>query len=89
MMTMVTTKDNPFNFFTQFDDWFAFDTAKGYNTLSYLARVVVSSPDLSEKDQEIAFNQAVDEILRFNLTGNYIRVTDENLEKSQFRPKTA
>ena len=29
---MLTTIDNPFNPFTNFDDWYAFDTSKGYNT---------------------------------------------------------
>ena len=25
----ITTNDNPFDFFTQFDDWYLFDESKG------------------------------------------------------------
>lgn len=69
--TFVTTLDNPFDFFTQFDEWFAFDTQKGYNTCSYVARIAKTSSEMSEKDYEMAINDAVDEILRLNITGNY------------------
>lgn len=70
---MLTTEDNPFNPFTQWDQWFAFDARMGYHTPSYLGRVVRTSDELSESDQEVAFNDAIDEILEFNLTGNYIK----------------
>ena len=32
--TMITTKDNPFNYFTDFDNWYAFDEQKGYINVS-------------------------------------------------------
>ena len=35
----ITTNDNPFDFFTQFDDWYLFDESKGYHTCSLVARV--------------------------------------------------
>ena len=35
----LTTYDNPFDPFTQFDSWFAFDTEKGYYTCSRIARL--------------------------------------------------
>lgn len=85
--TFVTTLDNPFNYFTQFDDWYAFDTQKGYNTCSYLARIAKDSSEMSEFDRMKAINDAVDEILKFNLTGNYIRVVQENGEDDINAPK--
>lgn len=72
---MLTTSDNPFNPFTEWDQWFAFDARAGYHTPAYLARVVRSSSELSESDQTIALNEGIDEILEFNLTGNYVKVT--------------
>lgn len=71
---MLSTSDNPFNPFTQWDQWFAFDARAGYHTPAYLARVVRSSSELSESDQAIALNEGIDEILQFNLTGNYVKV---------------
>ena len=71
---MLTTVDNPFNPFTHFDEWYAFDTANGYNTTSFLARIVVSSDELSEADQSLAIEQAIDEIVQENVLGLYRKV---------------
>lgn len=75
---MLTTLDNPFNPFTQFDQWNAFDVSMGYNTCSYLARIAKTSDELSDADEQIAINDAIEEILSFNVTGNYIKVTKNN-----------
>lgn len=64
--SMITTVDNPFDPHTQFDEWNAWDKAAGYNTLSYLGRVVRTSDELSEADQNQAYDDAVDEIIRLN-----------------------
>jgi len=74
---MLSTIDNPYNPFTQFDEWFAFDTRSGYNTCGLLARIAVTSDDLSDGDQSLAYEQAVNEIMEFNVTGMFIRVTPD------------
>lgn len=71
---MLSTSDNPFNPYTHWEQWYAFDVAAGYHTSAYLARLVVTSYELSDADQDLAITQAMDEILEFNLTGNYIKV---------------
>lgn len=71
---MLTTVDNPFDPFTQFDDWYAFDTRAGYNSSAYLARVVRSSDELSEADQSVAIELAIDEIVKLNVNGMYRKV---------------
>ena len=68
---MLTTEDNPFDPFTEFEDWNLFDTRNGYNTLAYIARVAVTSPNISVPNQHYAVKLAIDEILEYNLTGNY------------------
>lgn len=78
--TFVTTLDNPYDYFTQFDEWYAFDTQKGYNTCAYVARIAKTSSEMSEKDYENALNDAVDEILDFNLTGNYVKTVEKQDE---------
>ena len=47
---MLTTKDNPFDPFEQFDSWFMFDVEKGYYSCSRLARIAVFSDDMTEKE---------------------------------------
>lgn len=71
---MLSTSDNPFNPYTHWEQWYAYDAAAGYHTPAYLARVVVTSYELSEADQTLAITDAIDEILMYNLTGNYIKV---------------
>ena len=48
----ITTIDNPFSPFTQFDEWYQYDTRFGYDTLGVLNRMSLSSSQLSEKDQK-------------------------------------
>ena len=72
---MLTTVDNPCNPFTHFDDWYAFDQAAGYHTLSFLARIVRTSDELSEPDQRLAIEQGIDEIVQENVLGIYMKVT--------------
>ena len=72
---MLTTVDNPFDPFTQFDEWNAFDLQHGYNTSSYLARIVRTSDELSQPDQDLAIQQAIEEIARLNVRGIHIRIT--------------
>lgn len=76
-MVTLTTKDNPYNPFTQYDEWNAFDVRKGYNTNSYLARIARTSPDLPPADYEQAIEDAVNEALKYDFENIYISVSDE------------
>lgn len=71
---MLTTKDNPYDPFTQFDEWYAFDEKFGYHTTGYLARVARSSHELSDVDQDLAMESAIDEIVKENINGMYTKV---------------
>lgn len=50
---LLTTKDNPFNPFTQYDDWKQYDQDYGFNTESYCMRVY-GFPTIDETDDEKA-----------------------------------
>lgn len=73
---MLSTFDNPFNPFTEFDEWYAFDSHKGYHCLGRIARVLRTSDELSEADQVLAYNTAVNETVRINETGMYKKVVN-------------
>ena len=77
IVSMLTTTDNPYDPFDQFDDWYAFDESHGYCTCGYLNRIVKGSSDLSPQDQAFAVNLAIDEILKYNVLGIYKKVTRE------------
>lgn len=71
--TFITTIDNPYSPFTEWDKWLSFDEQNGYFTLSYLARISKTSDDLSLQDEELAIDIAIEEILKENILGIYKR----------------
>ena len=71
---MLTTIDNPFNPFTDWDEWYAYDREKGYNTCEYLARIARTSEELSDSDNAIELNNAIDEIIKLNPLGIYMKI---------------
>ena len=75
---MLTTVDNPFNPFENFDAWFQFDSAKGYNTCNFLARIAKVSDELPENLNEIEVQNAIDEIVEMNVLGIYKKVTPKD-----------
>lgn len=68
---MLTTLDNPFDPFTQFEEWYEFDVQKGYHSCGYLARITNSSDELSEEDELLAIETAMKEIINLNVLGIY------------------
>lgn len=79
---MLTTVDNPFSPFTHFTEWNAFDEEKGYCTLALQARVAARSPELSDADQWLAEEEAMNEIVRENVSGMHLKVTREDIPRA-------
>lgn len=79
---MLTTVDNPFNPFTEYDQWHAYDAQLGYHTPSFLARIAKVSDELSEADQSEAIEAAIDEIVRENVTGMFRKVSESDYKTS-------
>jgi hypothetical protein len=82
---MLTTVDNPFNPFTDFDAWLQYDTTMGYNTASFLDRVANASYDLSDADLALAIQNAIDEIVEENVLGVWRKVSRTSVV--QFEPE--
>ncbi len=76
--SMLTTTDNPYDPFDQYDEWYAYDTRVGHHTAGFLARIVVMSDEISELDQSLAIEFAIDEIVSENINGLYKKVTRED-----------
>jgi hypothetical protein len=73
--SMLTTIDNPYDPFKEFDDWYNFDESKGYHSCSYLARIAKVSDELPEAEEEKAIETAIDEIIKLNILGIYKKVS--------------
>ena len=74
----LTTYDNPFDPFTQFDSWFAFDTEKGYYTCSRIARLTNLTDDMSEVERNEEIERAIDKIIEIDVLDIYKKVKREN-----------
>mgnify|MGYP003420241899 FL=1 len=71
---MLTTFDNPFNPFDNFDSWFLFDIEKGYNSCAYLARIAKTSELLSDYENDLEIQRAIDEIIKHDVLNIYTKV---------------
>lgn len=76
-MVAITTKDNPFDPFDQFSEWYHFDHLKGYDTCEWLARLSPADDDASIVPESFidALNEIViDRMIRLR-PDIYIKVT--------------
>ena len=73
----LTTFDNPYDPFEQFDSWFMFDTDKGYNSCSYLDRIARTSDALSEIENDREIERAIDEIIKYDFMNIYKKIKKE------------
>lgn len=71
---MLTTIDNPYNPFDEFDRWLQFDTGKGYNTCALLARVSTSSNELSEFDESNEIENAMNDIIMYDPSQKFKKI---------------
>jgi hypothetical protein len=74
---MLSTIDNPFNPWTDYDEWLAYDELQGYYSNALLARVVITSDALSIADQRSAIEDGISEIVSQNVSGVHISVPEK------------
>lgn len=79
---MLSTIDNPWNPFKNFDEWLQFDLSHSYNTLAYVARIAKTDSEMDDKTYSAQVNKAIDEILKYNPLPIYIRVSEETDTKA-------
>ena len=72
---MLTTIDNPFDPFEQFDSWFLFDVEKGYNSCDYLGRIAKTSEQLSDEENNEEIERAIDEIIKYDFTNTFKKIS--------------
>ena len=75
MSFMLSLASNPFNPFTDYDKWKRFDEQEGFDTNGLFARVLSTSEEISDADQDAAEEQAIDSIVNNpSFGGMYIKV---------------
>ena len=71
---MLTTFDNPFDYFEQFTSWLMFDIEKGYYTCNVLARIAELADDMTQKERNDEFERAIDVIIKNDFMNIYKKV---------------
>lgn len=74
---MLTTIDNPYDPFNQFDSWFMFDLDKGYNSSAYLDRIAHTSDSFTDEENETEIERAIDEIIKYDFRNIYKKVIEK------------
>ena len=77
---MLSTIDNPYNPFEQYELWDLYDNEKGHNSASKLARILDKNgvslfDDLTQREIDEETEKAIDEIIKYDFTDTYIKVT--------------
>lgn len=71
---LLSTVDNPYNPWEDFDNWYLWDIHKGYNTCALLARVAQPIDAFGENYKIAEAERAMDEILEADQCAMYIKV---------------
>lgn len=74
---MLSTIDNPYNPFEDFQNWYNYDSDKGYNSCGILARIIGDFDDLAPNEEAFLTESAIDSFIKSDPTKMYIKVQKE------------
>ena len=86
---MLSTNDNPYDYFDQFTSWLLFDKEKGWNCCETLARIADIKDDMSEVEVEEEIERAIDKIIEHDFLNIYKKVTRKSSDNKNQEEKTA
>lgn len=78
---MLSTVDNPFDPFEQFNDWLNFDTSKGYYSSNVLARITQIEDDFTQNEIDEENERAIDEIIKYDPLGIFVKITKQTVSE--------
>ena len=86
-LCFLTTFDNPYNPYDDFEKWFLYDSEKGYYSCGYLARIARTSDQLSSEENNAEIERAIDEIIKYDFRNIYkklkITISDEDTKSNE------
>jgi hypothetical protein len=75
---MLTTIDNPYNPFINFDQWYMRDVELGYNTCEYLDRLSPITEDMTQDEINVVVESAMDRIIELDFMNVYVKVYEND-----------
>lgn len=76
---MLSTIDNPYNPFDNFDEWYRYDMDKGWDSSGRLARIAQISDDMSDEEEEMENERAIDLIIKNDFLNVFIKVRPDSI----------
>lgn len=73
----LTTTDNPYNPYSQFEDWYRFDMDKGYNSCGLLMRLAYTYDQLTDAENAYEIERVIDEIIAYDPLNIYKKLKME------------
>ena len=73
----LTTVDNPYSPFTNWEEWYKWDVLNGYDTCGFLARLAPTTNKFSDERNEEEIQYAMDLIVRA-LPGIYKKISSKD-----------
>lgn len=78
----LTTFDNPYSPYEQFEEWYRYDTDHGYNSSGLLMRLAETSSQFTDNENAYEIEKAIDRIVAADPQNIYkklkITIDDEN-----------
>lgn len=74
----LTTVDNPFDPFEDFNSWFLFDMEKGYDCCGRLMRFAKVTDDMTQSEENKELERAIDRIVELDFLNIYKKVTKQS-----------
>lgn len=71
----LTTNDNPYNPLEEFNLWYTFDMEKGYDCSGRLMREAKVRDDMTDIEENIEIERAIDVIIKNDFRGIYKKVS--------------
>ena len=71
---MLTTYDNPWDPFTEFTQWYDFDSMHGYNCAAYIDRVANTSTLFTDSENNFLIEKAIDDLIKDDFLHIYRKV---------------
>ena len=72
---MLTTNDNPFNPFDDYDQWSAYDKERHYDSAERLMRIAQITDDMTSIEEDKEIERAIDEIIKYDILNIYNKVS--------------
>lgn len=76
-ISALTTKDNPYSYFDQQEEWEAYENYTGNRATRMIGRFALTSDDLSVEENQLEIDRAIDEIIKYDAQNIFSKETKE------------